>query len=297
MQLSRFPRRRYTPHPTELVPLRRLSSHLGGPTIWLKRDDQLGLAGGGNKARKLEFLVADALERGADTLVTTGAVQSNHCRMTLAAARQEGLACRLVSEERVPGSYDEGASGNNLLFRLLDGERVAVVPAGADVAAAEELMTQADAMGLVIDRVVVASGSGGTHAGLVAGLTGLSSGVPVIGISTRADEATQAAKILDLARRTAALAGSSVAVRPEDVIVRDGYVGPGYSLPTDGMVEAVRLFARLEGVLLDPVYSGKAAAGLIDLVRRGELGSGEDVVLVHTGGWPALFAYRDYFGV
>ena len=332
MQLSRFPRRRYTPHPTELVPLRRLSSHLGGPTIWLKRDDQLGLAGGGNKARKLEFLVADALERGADTLVTTGAVQSNHCRMTLAAARQEGLACRLVIEERVPGSYDEGASGNNLLFRLLDAERVAVVPAGADlaaalqaevddlaasgrvgyvipgggsnplgalgyVAAAKELMTQADAMGLVIDRVVVASGSGGTHAGLVAGLTGLSSGVPVIGISTRADEATQAAKILDLARSTAALAGSSVAVRPEDVIVRDGYVGPGYSLPTDGMVEAVRLFARLEGVLLDPVYSGKAAAGLIDLVRRGELGSGEDVVLVHTGGWPALFAYRDYFGV
>src|SRR5690606_12261402 len=136
MQLSRFPRRRYTPHPTPLVPLRRLSAHLGGPTIWLKRDDELGLAGGGNKARKLEFLVADALERGADTLVTTGAVQSNHCRMTLAAARQEGLACRLVIEERVPGSYDEGASGNNLLFRLLDAERVAVVPAGADLAAA-----------------------------------------------------------------------------------------------------------------------------------------------------------------
>ncbi len=330
MQLSRFPRRRYTPHPTELAPLERLSSHLGGPTIWLKRDDQLGLAGGGNKARKLEFLVADALERGADTLVTTGAVQSNHCRMTLAAARQEGMACRLVIEERVPGSYDEGASGNNMLFQLLGAERVTVVPAGTDlaaamqaeaddlaasgrvgyvlpgggsnplgalgyVAAAKELTAQLDELDLVVDNLVVASGSGGTHAGLVAGLTGLSTGVRVLGVSTRADKAAQEAKILDLARRTSALAGSSVEVMPEDVEVLDGYVGEGYSLPTEGMVEAVRLFARLEGVLLDPVYAGKAAAGLIDLVRQGAFDPDAAVVFVHTGGWPALFAYQDLF--
>ena len=329
MQLARFPRRRYTEHPTPLVPLRRLSEHLGGPTIWLKRDDMLGLAGGGNKARKLEFLVADALERGADTLVTTGAVQSNHCRLTLAAARAEGLECRLVVEERVPGSYDVEASGNNFLFHLLGAERIRVVPAGTDlaaamqaevddlaasgrvgyvipgggstplgalgyVAAAKELLAQADELGLVIDRVVVGSGSGGTHAGLVAGLTALSSGVRVLGVSTRADKAAQEAKVLDLARRTAALAGSAVEVRPEDVEVADGHVGPGYSLPTAEMVEAVRLFARLEGVLLDPVYTGKAAAGLVDLVRRGELG-GENVVFVHTGGWPALFAYQETF--
>jgi len=329
MQLARFPRRRYTEHPTPLVPLRRLSEHLGGPTIWLKRDDMLGLAGGGNKARKLEFLVADALERGADTLVTTGAVQSNHCRLTLAAARAEGLECRLVVEERVPGSYDVEASGNNFLFHLLGADRIRVVPAGTDlaaamqaevddlaasgrvgyvipgggstplgalgyVAAAKELLAQADELGLVIDRVVVGSGSGGTHAGLVAGLTALSSGVRVLGVSTRADKAAQEAKVLDLARRTAALAGSAVEVRPEDVEVADGYVGPGYSLPTAEMVEAVRLFARLEGVLLDPVYTGKAAAGLVDLVRRGELG-GENVVFVHTGGWPALFAYQETF--
>lgn len=329
MQLSKFPRRRYTAQPTRLVPLRRLSAHLGGPTIWLKRDDELGLAGGGNKARKLEFLVAEALERGADTLITTGAVQSNHCRSTLAAARTEGLECRLVIEERVPGSYDERATGNNFLFRLLGAEKIAVVPTGTDLAAAmqaevdelaaagrvgyvvpgggsnplgalgyvvaaKELVAQFDELDLVVDRLVVASGSGGTHAGLVAGLTGLSSGVKVLGVSTRADKAAQEAKILDLARRTAALVGSAVEVRPEDVQVADDYVGPGYSLPTDAMVEAVKLFARLEGILLDPVYTGKAAAGLIDLVRRGELGDG-DVVFVHTGGWPALFAYQDVF--
>ncbi|HEX7001331.1 MAG TPA: pyridoxal-phosphate dependent enzyme, partial [Trueperaceae bacterium] len=118
MQLYRFPRRRYTAGPTALTPLDRLSKYLGGPRLWIKRDDELGLAGGGNKTRKLEFLVADALAMGADTLITTGAVQSNHCRLTLAAACAEGLACRLVIEERVPGSYDEDASGNNMLFRL-----------------------------------------------------------------------------------------------------------------------------------------------------------------------------------
>src|SRR5690606_10915322 len=330
MQLSKFPRRRYTAQPTRLVPLRRLSAHLGGPTIWLKRDDELGLAGGGNKARKLEFLVAEALERGADTLITTGAVQSNHCRSTLAAARTEGLECRLVIEERVPGSYDERATGNNFLFRLLGAEKIAVVPTGTDLAAAmqaevdelaaagrvgymvpgggsnplgalgyvvaaKELVAQFDELDLVVDNLVVASGSGGTHAGLVAGLTGLSTGVRVLGVSTRADKAAQEAKILDLARRTSALAGSSVEVMPEDVEVLDGYVGEGYSLPTEGMVEAVRLFARLEGVLLDPVYAGKAAAGLIDLVRQGAFDPDAAVVFVHTGGWPALFAYQDLF--
>ncbi|HEX7001970.1 MAG TPA: D-cysteine desulfhydrase family protein, partial [Trueperaceae bacterium] len=271
---------------------------------------------------------ADALARGADTLITTGAVQSNHCRLTLAAACAEGLACRLVIEERVPGSYDEDASGNNMLFRLLGAERITVVPTGTDLAAAlqeeadqvtaagrvpyvipgggsnplgalgyvsaaEELMAQAVDARLSFQAMVVASGSGGTHAGLLAGLTGTSSGVPVIGVSTRAAKEQQEEKILDLAGRTAELAGSSVTVRPEDVRVDDGHVGDGYSLPTAGMVEAVRLFARLEGVLLDPVYTGKAAAGLLALVRSGAFDPDGDVVFVHTGGWPALFAYQD----
>ncbi len=328
MQLYRFPRRRYTSGPTALNPLERLSRHLGGPRLWIKRDDELGLAGGGNKTRKLEFLVADALAKGADTLITTGAVQSNHCRLTLAAACAEGLACRLVIEERVPGSYDEDASGNNMLFRLLGAERITVVPAGTDlaaalqqeaddvsaagrvpyvipgggsnplgalgyVAAAEELMAQAVEARLAFQALVVASGSGGTHAGLLAGLTGNSSGLPVIGVSTRAAREQQEAKILDLARRTAELAGSAVEVTSEDVRVDDGHVGDGYSLPTAGMVEAVKLFARLEGVLLDPVYTGKAAAGLLALVRGGAFDPDGDVVFVHTGGWPALFAYQE----
>jgi len=328
MQLSRFPRRRYTPGPTPLERLERLGDHLGGPALWVKRDDLLGLAAGGNKTRKLEFLVADALVQGADTLITTGAVQSNHCRLTLAAAAKEGLSCRLVLEERVPGSYDENASGNAFLYRLLGAEKIVVVPAGTDlavamqveadalaqegrkgyvipgggsnplgalgyVACAQETLTQAFDLGLRIDRLVVASGSGGTHAGIVAGLTGANAGVPVTGISVRAEAGPQERKILDLARATAELTGSRHEVTPGDVKVEDAYVGPGYSLPTDAMVEAVQLFARLEGILLDPVYTGKAAAGLIDLVRQGAFGRDENVVFLHTGGSPALYAYQD----
>jgi len=328
MQLSRFPRRRYTPGPTPLEPLPRLSAHLGGPRLWIKRDDLLGLAAGGNKTRKLEFLVADALEQGADTLVTTGAVQSNHCRLTLAAAVREGLSCRLVLEERVPGSYDEHASGNNFLFKLLGVESVTVVPAGTDlgaamqavaaevaavgrkayvipgggsnalgalgyVACAQELMQQAFDAGLAFSHLVTASGSGGTHSGVVAGLTGTSAGVKVTGVSVRAPKAPQEEKILGLARAAAELAGSERAPTAEDVVVLDDYVGGGYSIPTDAMVEAVQLFARLDGVLLDPVYTGKAAAGLIDMVRRGAFGRDDDVVFLHTGGSPALYAYQD----
>lgn len=328
MQLNRFPRRRYTTGPTPLEPLTRLSEHLGGPELWIKRDDLLGLAAGGNKTRKLEFLVGAALAEGADTLITTGAVQSNHCRLTLAAAVHEGLACRLVLEERVPGSYKEGATGNNFLYHLLGAEKLTPVAGGTDLAAAmqreaeevaadgrsayvipgggsnplgalgyvacaQELLAQADEMGLVFDALVTASGSGGTHAGIVAGLTAASSGIPVTGISVRAERPPQEAKILDLARRTAELGGSSVPVTAADVVVHDAYVGAGYSLPTDAMVEAVRLFARLEGILLDPVYTGKAAAGLIDLVRRGRFERDERVVFLHTGGAPALYAYQD----
>ncbi|MBX3140950.1 MAG: D-cysteine desulfhydrase [Trueperaceae bacterium] len=328
MRLTEFPRRRYTAAATPLEPLPRLSAHLGGPNLWIKRDDLLGLAAGGNKTRKLEFLVADAIERGADTLVTTGAVQSNHCRLTLAAAVREGLACRLVLEERVANSYSPGASGNNFLFGLLGVEAVTVVPAGTDlmaemnkvaaelaaqgrsayiipgggsntlgalgyVSCAQELMQQAFETGLRIDHLVTASGSGGTHAGVVAGLTGTGAGVPITGISVRAPKAPQEEKILGLARATAELAGARSLPTADDVVVLDDYVGAGYSLPTDGMIEAVKLFARHEGVLLDPVYTGKAAAGLIDMVRRGAFGRHENVVFLHTGGSPALYAYQD----
>ena len=327
MQLTAFPRRHYTPRPPELRRLERLSRHLGGPNLWIKRDDLLGLAGGGNKTRKLEFLVADAMEQGADTLITTGAVQSNHCRLTLAAAVEEGLACRLVLEQRVAGSYDPDASGNNFLYRLLGAEHITVVEAGTDLAAAmeaeadkvreagrvpyvipgggsnplgalgyvacaQELLRQAFEQDLVIDHLVLGSGSGGTHAGIVAGMTGANAGVDVIGVSVRAPKEAQEAKILELARRTAAFAGSQHQIGQEDVTVLDDYVGPGYSLPTDEMIEAVKLFARLEGVLLDPVYTGKAAAGLIDQVRRGAFDERANVVFLHTGGAAALYAYQ-----
>jgi D-cysteine desulfhydrase len=327
MDLSRFPRRRYTPYATAIEPLANLSKALGGPEIWIKRDDTLGLAAGGNKTRKLEFLVADALAQGADTLITVGAVQSNHCRLTLAAAAREGLKCRLVLEERVPGSYQADASGNNFLFGLMGVERTQVVPAGTDlnaameaigadlagqgrrgyiipgggsnplgalgyVACADEILAQAFDRGIAFDRVVVASGSAGTHAGLLVGLQGRQSGVPITGINVRRPRAEQEGNVHTLVQATAQKLGVAPIAR-EAVVALDEWVGPGYSLPTPEMVEAVQMLARLEGVLLDPVYTGKAAAGLIGLARRGELKAGERVLFVHTGGSPALFAYQD----
>jgi D-cysteine desulfhydrase len=328
MQLAQFARRRYTPGPTPIEPLRHLSAALGGPELWIKRDDLLGLAGGGNKTRKLEFLVADAIAHGADTLITVGAVQSNHCRLTLAAAVKEGLRCQLVLEERVPGSYAEDASGNNFLFQLMGVERTVVVPGGSDlqgtmqrladdltavgrkgyiipgggsnplgalgyVACAEELLAQSFEIGLPFDKVVAASGSGGTHAGLLAGLHAANANLPLIGISVRAQRAAQVEKIHGLAQQTADLLGVTAPLPRERVEVADAFVGPGYSLPTPAMVEAVQLFARLEGILLDPVYTGKTAAGLLAMVRSGRFRAGERVLFLHTGGAPALYAYRD----
>lgn len=327
MHLARFPRRRYSLLPTAIEPLLRLSAHLGGPEIWIKRDDLLGLAGGGNKTRKLEFLVAEALAQGADTLVTVGAVQSNHCRLTLAAAVREGLKCRLVLEERVPGSYDPHASGNNFLFALLGVEAVTVVPGGADLAAAmrtvadevasegrrayvipgggstplgalgyvacaEEILGQTFDLGLPLDHIVCASGSAGTHAGLLVGLEGNGARIPLTGINVRRAQAEQEANVHALAAAIADLLGVPPPER-ETVRALGDWVDPGYSLPTPEMVEAVRLFARLEGVLLDPIYTGKAAAGLIGLIRRGAFQDHERVLFLHTGGSPALYAYRD----
>ena len=330
MQLTQFPRRTYTQAWTPLERLDNLSTALGGPTVYVKRDDLLGLAGGGNKTRKLEFVVADALAQGADTLITTGAVQSNHCRLTLAAAAREGLKCRLVIEERVPGSYNRNASRNNLLFTLLGAEKIVPVKGGTDlvtamenerdllaaegrkgyiipggasnalgalgyVACANELLQQSFEMGQQIDRIVCASGSGGTHAGLVTGMLGATSGIPVIGVSVRAQREAQESKLWALANSIRDLLKVNMEVPRSAFNVVDDYVGEGYSIPTAGMVEAVRMFARLEGILLDPVYTGKAAAGLIDLIRRGTFRKDENILFIHTGGSPALFAYGDTF--
>ncbi len=326
MDLARFPRRRYTPVATPLEPLPHLSQRVHRD-LWIKRDDLLGLAGGGNKTRKLEFLVAEALAQGADTLITVGAPQSNHCRLTLAAAVREGLRCRLVIEERVAGSYASDARGNNLLFDLMGVDKLTVVPAGTDLAAAmraeaeavvadgrtpyvipgggstplgalgyvacaQEILAQSFEQGVAFDRIVVASGSAGTHAGLLVGLHAARWDGALTGINVRRPRAEQEGNVHALAVATAALLG----IEPPDaqaVTALDEWVGPGYSLPTPEMAAAVRLLASSEGVLLDPVYTGKAMAGLLGLIARGEVGEGERVLFVHTGGSPALHAYAD----
>jgi D-cysteine desulfhydrase len=330
MNLAQFPRRRYTEGFTPIEELKRFSVLLGGPRVFIKRDDLLGLAAGGNKTRKLEFLVADALAQGADTLITCGAVQSNHCRLTLAAAVKEGLRCRLVLEERVAGSYKPEASGNNFLFQLLGVEAVKVVPGGSDmmkemqavadavtavgrkpyiipgggsneigatgyVACAEEILTQAFDKGLSFDYVVTTSGSAGTHAGLAVGFYGNNSNIPVIGINISRKKDIQEELVFSLAQRTAKRLGIKQAFPREAIVCYDEYVGPGYSLPTPEMIEAVKLLATTEGILLDPVYTGKAMSGLIGLIRKGFFKKDDKVLFVHTGGSPALYAYQQIF--
>jgi len=326
MNLAQFPRRRYTTGQTPIEFLPRFSEALGGPSVYIKRDDLLGLTAGGNKTRKLEFLLADALAQGADTLITCGAVQSNHCRLTLAAAVKEGLKCRLVLEERVPGSYNEKASGNNFLFQLLGVEKIEVVPGGTDMmgamqkvtedlakdgrkgyiipgggsnpigatgyaACAQEIQDQLFETGLDVDRVCVASGSAGTHAGLVTGFIGCNMNIPIVGVGVSRDADDQEPIVFDLACRTAHRLGVRQDIPREDVVSIGGYWQPKYSVPNKKMVEAVNLMAKTEGILLDPVYTGKAMAGLIGLSREGYFQKGEKVLFVHTGGSPGLYAY------
>jgi D-cysteine desulfhydrase len=326
MHLARFARRRYTHGSTPIELLPRLSRHLGGPDIWIKRDDLTGLAGGGSKARKLEFIVADALEQRCDTLITVGAVQSNHCRLTLGAAVKEGLKCRLVLEQSAPDSYTPSTGGNNFLFNLLgvecitaveggsdlggtmrqiaeqlasDGRKGYIIPAGGStplgslgyVACAEEILAQTFDMSLPLNCIVCASGSAGTHAGILVGLLGNHANIELIGIAVRRPRGEQESMVHELAQQVAGLLNVPP-VPGQSVRVLDEWVGPGYSLLSDEVVDAVRLVARLEGMLLDPVYTGKVMAGLIGLIRRGEFKRGETVLFVHTGGLPTLYAYQ-----
>lgn len=328
MNLAKFPRRRYTQGLTPIEKLENFSKALGGPTIYIKRDDLLGLTSGGNKTRKLEFLMADAIAQGADTILTCGAVQSNHCRLTLAAAVKEGLKCQLILEERVPGSYKPEGSGNNFLFNLLGVEETYVVPGGSNmlgeleklaeklraegrkpyivpgggsnaigsigyVACAQEIMDQLFDSGIKIDHMVCPSGSAGTHAGIIAGMTGINANIPVTGVSVNRSKEIQTDAVWNLAKATAEKVGVHNEITRDLVQVTDEYVGPGYSLPTDQMVEAVQLLARTEGILLDPVYTGKVMAGLIGMIREGKFKKEDNVLFLHTGGSPALYAYTE----
>jgi len=331
MDISRFPRRSYTSGSTPIQRLDRFSRSLGadGPTVYIKRDDQLGLAGGGNKTRKLEFLVADALARGADTLITCGGIQSNHCRLTASAAAREGLHCRLVLAGAEADFRPDG-NGNVLLYRLLGAERITTVPWAADlagaldqaaadaaaegrrpypiplggsnpvgalgyVACAMELLAQARDAGLDLQHIVLPVGSAGSLAGLLLGLRGLGSPIPVTGMTVLESRAAAEAAAVALIGATAAFLGSPVTVPGDQVVCLDDYLGAGYTLPTPGMIEAVTRLARTEGILLDPIYTGKAMAGLMDLVRRGRFAKGENVLFLHTGGAPGLYAHPEFF--
>lgn len=330
MNLSQFPRLSLAHLPTPLEPLERLSDHLGGPRIYVKRDDCTGLATGGNKTRKLEFLLAEALEQGCDTIITEGGRQSNHVRQTAAAAAKLGLACELVQQAaHFWDDPDYDVTGNMFFDRLLGAKlhtvpgeddrkpgmaRVAeavaarggkpyVIPAGGSTplgglgyaGCAFEIADQAKALDIAVDHIVLASGSGGTQGGLVAGLLALGDGIPALGIDIDADGHGVALRVRAVAEGTADLLGVTGGVPESALAVNSDYAGEAYGAPTQAMVEAVTLLARLEGLLLDPVYSGKAMAGLIDLARKGFFKAGDTVVFIHTGGVPALFAYRGAF--
>ncbi len=307
----------HLPTPLEFLP--RLTAHLGGPQLWVKRDDQTGLALGGNKTRKLEFLVAEALAQRADTLVTCGAAQSNHARQTAAAAARFGLACTLVLRG-VPPSQ---AQGNLLLDQLLGaeivwaedapltermeevadslrarGRRPYIVPYGGSnpvgicgyVAAMEELLAQAAQAGLRFDHIVFATSSGGTQAGLVLAARMCGYEGRILGISVDLPAEPLQRRIAELASATADHLGLPASFTPDDFAVEDGYLGGGYGVIGDLEREAIRLVARTEGLLLDPVYTGRAFGGLIDLIRRGAFSPRERVLFWHTGGVAGLFA-------
>jgi D-cysteine desulfhydrase len=322
MIVDKLPRVALGQFPTPIEELPRLADALGGPRLFVKRDDQTGLAGGGNKTRKLEFSVAEALSRACDTLVTLGGVQSNHCRQTAAAAAKLGLRCVLVLRGHSPAAWN----GNLLLDSLLGAEVVFsgdesreakaaavmeserragrkpfLIPIGASdefgsvgyVAAIEELDSQLKERRLKIDRIVFASSSFGTQAGMVVGARALDFKPALSAIAIDSTSAVLRAGVSRIADKVAARLGLGLEFKAEDILSYDGYLGGGYAVMGEAEKEAIQLAGRTEGLLLDPVYTGRAMAGLIDLIRRGEFAKDETVLFWHTGGSAALFAYAD----
>ena len=308
----------------------RMTEALGGPNLYIKRDDCTGLSTGGNKTRKLEFLMADAVKHGADTIITQGATQSNHARQTVAIAAKMGMKCELLLEDRTGSTVENyklsgnvfldhlyganvqevagGTDMNAAMAKLADelrakGQKPYIIPGGGSnpigalgyVVAALEMVDQFNTLGLNVSCVVHATGSAGTQAGLVVGLEGARSQIPVLGIGVRAAKQAQETNVYNLAVKTAELLGVPGSVSRESVVANCDYVGGGYGVPTPGMIEAVTMMARLEGILLDPVYSGKGMAGLVDLCRKGHFKKGENVVFLQTGGSVALYGYMDAF--
>lgn len=329
-KLDAFPRVRLGHLPTPLEPLDRLTAHLDGPRIWVKRDDCTGLSTGGNKTRKLEFLMAEAQQVGADCVITQGATQSNHARQTAAACARLGIDCLILLEDRTGYTDSDYVDNGNVLLDRLHGATIDRRPGGADMQAemeklaetlraegrrpyvmpgggstpvgalgyvncAIELVMQAEDLGLKIDALVHATGSAGTQAGLVAGLAAIESDIDLLGIGVRAPQQKQETMVFELAKRTIDHLGVGFNIARDRVRANCDYVGEGYGLPTDAMRDAVKLLARLEGLLFDPVYSGKGLSGLIDLVRKGHFAETENVVFLHTGGSASLFGYPAHF--
>ena len=309
------PRLKFAALPTPVEEIPHLSQTLHGPRILVKRDDLTGLGLGGNKTRKLEFLLAEALANGARTLITTGAVQSNHCRQTAAAAARFGLDCILVLAGDQPAIF----SGNLLLDHLFgaeiiwtsrlqreqtlhsafdqawaQGRRPYLVPYGgssptgaaAYALAIQELVEQTTA----VDWLVFASSSGGTQAGLVVGARIFNFSARILGISVDEQQHSLQARVAEIATATADFLAEPQQFSPGDILVNADYLGAGYGILGEPEIEAIRLFARHAGLLLDPVYTGRAAAGLIDLIRKGFFHPDETILFLHTGGAPALFA-------
>lgn len=328
MKLTDFPRANLAHLPTPLEFLPGLSKHLGGPGIYVKRDDCTGLATGGNKTRKLEFSLGEAMAQGADTIITVGAVQSNHVRQTAAAACKLGLACEVMLEHRVQEPSETYRNSGNILLDRIFGANLREYPGGTDFDAAKEavadevrarggkpyyipggasnavgalgyvqcgieLLQQIEEQGLSVDHIVTATGSAGTHAGLAVGLRSSGSDLPILGIGVNAPRDVQEERVYKLALETADLLGVPGCVSRDDIVADCNYIGPGYGEPTDGMNEAILMLARQEGLLFDPVYSGKALAGMIDYIREGRFKQGQSIVFLHTGGSAGLFAYAD----
>jgi L-cysteate sulfo-lyase len=326
IDLSPYPRIHLAHLPTPLQPLHRLSAHLGGPTIWMKRDDCTGLAFGGNKTRKLEFLMAEAVQANAELVVTFGAWQSNHVRQTVAACAQLGIACEPILSASVPITTNAYQTSGNFFLDHLMGARVHtttpdkvretyaalkaretrklyVVPTGGSnatgslgyVDCAQELNKQLEDLDVTASTVIHASSSAGTQAGLIVGMSAANKPVPVLGINVyEADHEHMLNNVRKLVTETAEKLGIG-AIGDEMININHDYLGEGYGIPTAEMLEAVTLLATLEGILLDPVYSGKAMAAMIDMIRAGRWSKDQQLVFVHTGGAPTLFAYQDRF--
>jgi L-cysteate sulfo-lyase len=332
---ARFPQFPLVGGPTPIQRLDRLEAQLGdalrGVRLFVKRDDHMPLGGGGNKLRKLEFLIGRALADGTDTLITMGGLQSNHARLTAAAAARAGLACELMLARPVPrDDADYERNGNVLLDGILgakvhdfhgavdtlalaeeraqalrgEGRHVSVMPTGGSTPlgslgyakCAEEIAAQSQTLGVAFDAVVLANGSSGTHAGLAAGFAALGQGASLVrSYAVLYDQGKTLEATRKLAREALVLMQSPAGIADEDIRIDGSHRGEGYGIPTQEMIAAVRLMARTEGLLLDPVYSGKAFAGLLADIQAGRYAAGQSVLFVMTGGAPGLFAYRTAF--